>query len=131
MVKVLDASAIVQFFQQKSGHEQVRQLFLDAAAEKCNLLMTSVNWGEARYTLSHFLIDHESSNSALLSLPIRIVDVDLEMVSIAGDFKIKYKIGYCDGMAAALAKLYDAECITTDRDFNRLKDEIRVNLIGL
>ena len=51
MVKVLDASAIVLFFEKKPGYEHVRQLFLDASAQKCALLITSVNWGEVRYIL--------------------------------------------------------------------------------
>jgi predicted nucleic acid-binding protein len=131
MVKVLDASAIVLFFEKKPGYERVQQLFLDASADKCALLMTSVNWGEVRYILIHHYakIDPQKAREALRSLPVRIVDVDQEIVSIAGDLKIEYKIGYCDAIAAALAKLYKAECVTTDSDFNLLKNEIKINLI--
>jgi len=133
MVKVLDASAIVLFFEKKPGYEQVRQLFLDASADKCILLITSVNWGEVRYVLIHQFAktDPAKAKEALRSLPVRIVNVDQEIVSMAGDLKIEYKIGYCDAIAAALAKLYKAECITTDRDFNVLKKEIKINLINV
>jgi predicted nucleic acid-binding protein len=132
MVKVLDASAILLFFEKKPGYEQVRQLFLDAAANKCTLLITSVNWGEVRYILinKHGKSDPLKAKEALRSLPVRLVDVDQEIASIAGDLKVEYKMGYCDAMAAALAKLHKAECITTDSDFNSLKNEIKINLIN-
>jgi predicted nucleic acid-binding protein len=131
MVKVLDASAIVLFFEKGHGYEQVRQLFLDASADKCTLLITSVNWGEVRYILIHHAkTDSKMVMDVLSSLPVRIVNVDQEIVSIAGDLKIEHKIGYCDAIAAALAKLHKAECVTTDRDFYVLKNEIKINLIN-
>ena len=129
MVKVLDASAIILFFEKKPGYEQVRQLFLDASQEKHQLLITSVNWGEVRYVLIHKNQGQHQVAEALASLPIQIVDVDQEIASIAGDLKIKYRIGYCDAIAAALAKLRKAECFTMDKDFNVLKEEIKINFI--
>ena len=131
MVKILDASAIILFFEEKPAYEQVRQLFLDASVDKYALLITSVNWGEVRYVLIHKFgkTNPQKATEALRSLPVRIVDVDQELVSIAGDLKIKYKIGYCDAIAAALAKLHKAECVTADNDFNVLKNEIKINLI--
>jgi predicted nucleic acid-binding protein len=131
MAKVLDASAIILFFEKKPGYEHVRQLFLDASLHKYALLITSVNWGEVRYILIHKYgkTDPQKAMEALGSLPVRLVDVNQELVSIAGDLKIKYKIGYCDAIAAALAKLHKAECITADNDFNILKNEIKISFI--
>ena len=131
MVKVLDASAIVLFFEKKPGYEKVRQLFIDAVENKCVLLVTAVNWGEVRYILIHKYskIDPQKAMEALRSLPIRIENVDSTLVSVAGDLKIKYKIGYCDAIAAALAKIHKSECVTIDRGFSVLKDEININLI--
>jgi len=108
-------------------------LFLDASMDKCTLLVTSVNWGEVRYILiRHYakIAQRGAAEAALRSLPVRIVDVDQEIVTIAGDLKIKYKLAYCDAIAAALAKLNKAECVTTDGDFDVLKDEIKVNLLN-
>jgi len=132
MVKVLDASAIVLFFEKKHGYEQVRQLFLDASADRCTLLITSVDWGEVRYILIHRYAktDLQKVEQVLRSLPVEVVDVTQEIVSIAGDLKIEYRMGYCDAIAAALAKLHKAECVTTDEDFKVLKNEIKINLIN-
>ncbi|MEI6438051.1 MAG: type II toxin-antitoxin system VapC family toxin [Candidatus Omnitrophota bacterium] len=131
MVKVLDASAVLLFFEKKPGYELVRQLFLESAGEKCVLLITAVNWGEVRYILLQKCGEagFQKAMEALQSLPVRIVDVDRELVSVAGDLKIKYKLGYCDAMAAALAKINKAECVTMDNDFSVLKNEIKVSLI--
>ena len=64
------------------------------------------------------------------TLPIRIIDVDKEMALCASDLKAQYKIGYLDAISAALAKLRKAECITADKDFDVLKDEIKVVFLG-
>ena len=128
MVKVLDASAAVLFFEMRPGYEIVRQLFIDASSHRITLLMTAVNWGEVRYTLMYKFgkIEPQKSTHALQSLPVKIIDVNEEITALAGDLKLHYKMGYCDAMAAALAKLHKAECVTSDSGFRVLKDEIKL-----
>ena len=55
--------------------------------------------------------------------------VDKDIAVCAADFKAEYKTGYLDAIAAALAKVRNAGCVTADRDFNVLKDEIKVVFI--
>jgi len=131
MVKVLDASAIVLFFEARPGSEKIKRLFLDALQDKVDLLITCVNWGEARYTLVRKYGKHESEKifQVFETLPVEIVDVNKEIALCASNFKAEYKIGYCDAMAGALAKLHRAECVTTDHGFNALEHEIKINLI--
>lgn len=131
MVKVLDASAMIAFIEEKAGCEKVRQLFSEASANKCTLLMSSVNWGEVRYVLlqRYNRAGLEIFDQISPLLPVRIVSVDREVIAIAADLKFEYGLGYCDAIAAALAKLYKAECVTRDKDFNVLKEEIAVDQI--
>ncbi len=131
MVKVLDASAIVLFFEAKPGCEKVKSLFVEASQEKIRLLTTSVNWGEARYILFRKYGKQEALKvfEVFETLPIQIVDVDKAMALCASDFKVQYKIGYLDAMVAALAKTHKAECITVDKDFSVLKNEIKVSFL--
>ena len=132
MVKVLDASAIVLFFEAKPGCEKVKDLFVDALQEKVLLLATTVNWGESRYVLIRKYGRQEAQKifQVFETLPIQIVDVDKDIALCASDFKSQFKIGYLDALAAALAKVRKAECVTADSDFNVLKDEIKIALIN-
>jgi predicted nucleic acid-binding protein len=132
MVKVLDASVIVLFFEAKPGSEKIKELFLDALQDKVELLTTCVNWGEVRYTLMRKYGKYESTKifQVFETLPIEIVDVNKELALCASDFKAGYKIGYLDAIAAALAKLRHAQCVTADSGFDVLKNEITLDLIS-
>ena len=132
MIKVLDASAIVLFFEAKPGCEKIKDLFVSAAQDRMVLLTTSVNWGEARYILvrKYGRLEADKVFAVFETLPIEIVDVDKAIALCASDLKVEFKIGYLDAISAALAKLRKVECITADRDFNVLKDEVKVVLIS-
>jgi PIN domain nuclease of toxin-antitoxin system len=43
---VLDASAILRFGDKEAGFDRVRDLFIEAAQGKTELLLSAVNWGE-------------------------------------------------------------------------------------
>jgi len=44
---VLDAGAVMTFFEDRPGAAKVEELIARAAEGKCELLMSVVNWGEA------------------------------------------------------------------------------------
>ena len=48
---VLDASALMTFFENRAGAEQVEELLAKAAEAKRPLLMSAVNWGEVYYSV--------------------------------------------------------------------------------
>jgi predicted nucleic acid-binding protein len=132
MIKVLDASAIILFFEAKPGCEKIKALFIQASQEKITLLTTSVNWGEARYILIR-KYGHDKAKKVFQvfeTLPIQVVDVTKDLALCASDLKAQYRIGYLDAMIAALAKTHKAECITTDKDLALVKDEIKIDLIS-
>ena len=49
-----------------------------------------------------------------------LIPVDLPHVLKAGEFKALHKIPCVDCMAAALAAMYQATLVTSDRDFEKL-----------
>jgi len=48
---VLDASALMTFFDGRPGAAKVEELITSAAEGKCKLLMSVVNWGEVYYSV--------------------------------------------------------------------------------
>ena len=64
------------------------------------------------------------------TLPIEIVDVDLELAREAARFKAVKKMSYADCFAAALARKQQAELVTGDPEFREVEDEIKVVWIG-
>ncbi|MDO9558314.1 MAG: PIN domain-containing protein [Syntrophales bacterium] len=60
------------------------------------------------------------------TLPIRLVDVDLNLIRQVAVYKTTKKMSYADCIAAALARFYKAELVTGDDDFKQLDGEIKV-----
>jgi ribonuclease VapC len=128
MVKVLDAYAIMAYLQKKPGHAAVKDLFVKAAADGTNLLMSVVNWGEVYYILTREYGQKEAEhiNDFLQTLPINFVPVDMDTAKQAALLKAAGKISYADSFAAALAKIHNGSLVTGDREFKTLEKEIDI-----
>ena len=119
---VLDASAVLNFVEDRAGAERVEQLLGEARRSSAPLLMSVLNWGEVFYH-SWQQRGEESARRAvadLSRLPIELIAVDLSQAVKAGEFKVVHKIPYVDCVAAALAEVRQATLVTSDRDFEKL-----------
>ena len=116
---VLDASALMSFFEDSAGAAKVEELLRKAAEANQFLLLSVVNWGEVYYAL--WRIHGESvANHKLLEiaqLPIELIDADTTMAKVAATLKATLRLPYADCFAAAIAQLRRATVVTTDRDF--------------
>ena len=123
---VLDASALMAFFEREPGADRVEQLLSAAAASERPLLMSVVNWGEVYYSTWRKYGEEVARRTLaeIAQLPIEVVDVDMEMTKLAASFKARHKLPYADAFAAALAKERRASLITTDKDFKLIEGEI-------
>lgn len=128
MVKILDAHALLAFFEKEPGYEKVQAAFVNAVEKDSNLLMTSVNYGEVYYIVLRECGQQkaEEIEGIIRTLPIEIVDVDISMAKEAARFKAKYKISYADCFSAALTKLRKGELHTGDKELNQIKDIIKI-----
>ena len=128
MVKVLDAHALMVFFEKEKGYEKVTSLFSLAVEKDSNLLMTSVNYGEVYYIVlrERGLEKAEEIEHIIETLPIDIVDVDIDLAREAGKIKAHYKLSYADCFAAGLARMKKGEVITGDPEFECVKNQIKV-----
>jgi predicted nucleic acid-binding protein len=125
---VLDASALMTFFEDRAGALAVEELLGKAAEAKRPLLMSVVNWGEVYYSVWRTR-GEAVANAKLLEiaqLPIDIVDADFGVTQLAASLKAAYGLPYADCFAAALAQMRKALLVTGDKDFARVKSFLKI-----
>ena len=125
---VLDASALISFFEDRSGGEVVEKLVAESVAGKTELFMSVVNWGEVYYsTLRARGQDAARQMAAEISqFPIQVMSADLELTKSAAELRAKYNLPYADCFAAAFSKAWKAQLLTSDQDFAKVKSEIEI-----
>ncbi len=131
MIKVLDTHGLLVFLEREPGFEKVKSLFVAALEEDSDLLMTSVNFGEVYYIVLREFGEKKVNEveKIIQTLPIEIVDVDMQLAREAARFKATKKISYADCFAAALAKLRKGEVVTGDKEFRALEGEVKISWI--
>lgn len=126
--KVLDTFALMAYFGDEAGASFVEHLLMDAKKGNVKLAISVVNLGEVWYSI----VRHASVQEAdawvhnLRSWAIEIVDADWQLTHQAATYKARGGISYADCYAAALAKLRQADLVTADPEFAKLKDEINI-----
>ena len=125
---VLDASAVMAFFENRPGAEKVEDLINRAVEEKVELLMSMVSWGEVYYSVwrARGKGAAEEKLRFLGQLPIEIVPPEAELTKLAASFRAQHKLLYADCFVAALAKTRKAELLTADADFALVKHEVQL-----
>lgn len=120
---VLDANALIGFFEARIGvAEKVRQLLRQAARQDSPLLMSAVNWGEVFYTEWRYRGEATAleAEANLLEMPVVVIPVDRERASRAAAIKQKHRLGYADAFAAELAIERRAWLVTADPEFHKV-----------
>ena len=125
---VLDASAIMTFFEDRPGAQKVQDLLGQAIEGKVGLFMSVVNWGEVYYSIWRMKGKEAAGRTLaqIAQLPIEIVDADSELTKLAAAFRAQHKLPYADCFAAALAHHRKASLSTADKDFTQVERIIKV-----
>jgi ribonuclease VapC len=128
MTRVLDAHGLLVFLEKEPGFGKVESFFVTAVEKDNYLLMTSVNFGEVYYIVLRECGEEKADEieKIVKTLPIKIVDVDMQLAKEAGRFKALHKLSYADCFSAALVKIHKGEVITGDKEFRVLEKEIKV-----
>jgi predicted nucleic acid-binding protein len=128
MNKVLDAHALMIFLEKEAGYEKMQQIFVQAAEKDAQLLMSAVNYGEIYYIVLRECGKEktEEVEKVIGALPIKVIDVDMNLAKEAGKLKAAKKMSYADCFAAALAKSHKAELITGDKEFEEVKHDVKI-----
>ena len=126
--KVLDAYALMAFFEDEPGADLVRGLLLKAEESAPKLLMSVVNLGEVWYSIARTTSPETADQyvNEIHGMAIDIVDADWQLTRQAAVIKANGKLVYGDCFAAALAKNRKAELITGNKEFEVLEGEIEI-----
>jgi ribonuclease VapC len=125
---VLDTNAVLRYFGigKGEGGEKVKELFRLSEQDKVLLLMSVVNLGEVYYVLLKHL-DAQTARRYIRSLQnaISLADADQLSALEAGSLKYRYKVGYADSFAAALAMKTKATLVSADPDFEKFGKSLK------
>jgi len=125
---VLDASALMTFFEDRPGADKVEDLIRLSIEGKRQLLMSVVNWGEVYYSTWRAKgpgVAQKVLND-IAQLPLEIVDADLELTRSAAELRAEHKLPYCDCFAASLAVNRKASLATSDKDFALVEKKFEI-----
>ena len=125
---VLDASALMTFFEDRPGAGRVEELIRLGVEGKRQLLMSVVNWGEVYYSTWRAKGPGVARKvlEDIAQLPLEIVDADLELTRAAAELRAEHKLPYSDCFAAALAANRKASLATSDKDFAHVEKKLDV-----
>src|SRR5260370_25545893 len=125
---VLDASALMTFFEDRPGADKDEDLIRLGVEVKRQLLMCVVNWGEVYYSTWRAKGPGGARKvlEDIAQLPLEIVDADLELTRGAAELRAEHKLPYTDCFAAALAAHRKASLATTAKDFAHAETKLHI-----
>jgi ribonuclease VapC len=125
---VLDASALVIFFQNGPGFSKVNQLVKEAHTAERPLLMSAVNWGEVYAVILRLRGEAAAQQMAAfrINLPIELASVTPDDAIAAAEIRVRHQLSYPDSFAAALAMAHHATLVTADTDFQKVARRISI-----
>jgi predicted nucleic acid-binding protein len=125
---VLDASALIAFFEDRPGAAKVESLLAKAVETRRPLLMSVINWGEVYYAVwrAHGQEVAEAKLREIAQLPIDVVEAGAELTKLAATLKARHNLPYADCFAASLARVRKAALVTSDKDFERAASSLKI-----
>ena len=125
---VLDSFALLAYFRDEPGAEEVERLLITAGKKDSLLHMTDVNYAEVKYSI----IKKDGAKAwaeaakILENLPIDFHSTTRGLADTAADFKASHKMSLADAFAAALTREKGAQLVTGDAEFKPLEKEIKI-----
>jgi PIN domain nuclease of toxin-antitoxin system len=120
---LLDACALIAFFNKEEGADVVESLF----ENKAEIFVSIVNVYEVYYDACR--TDGEEKAKELLAdiekLPIKIIrNIDKEVIIKAARFKVDFSISLADSIALGLGKELSAKVVTADHyEFDKIEEK--------
>lgn len=118
---VLDSYALLVYFQNEAGSDEVKGLLKQAAAGEAALFLSAVNLGEIAY-ITRRRAGAENERAviiALEALPITLVDATKSQALAAAAIKAEHPVSFADCFALALARQVGGEVVTGDPEFEK------------
>jgi len=133
-MKVLDSYALLAWLgNEQPAAETVQRLLDRAAADRLDLVMSRINWGEVFYIIAkqHGGERAREIRRQLDRLPVDFGSATDARVATASELKADYAFAYADAFAAGLALEHDAELVTGDAEFQPVEDHEGLGVLWL
>jgi predicted nucleic acid-binding protein len=117
MKYVLDACALIAYYNEEEGIDKVKNALSEAISGDSDVLIHRVNLFETYYDLLRTFGEDMTSKvmDSFENAPITVIDtITDELMREAARFKIAFKISVADAFALATARLENATLITAD-----------------
>jgi predicted nucleic acid-binding protein len=127
-VVVLDSFAAISFLRGEAGATRVQEVLTVACREDRRVLLSAISLGEIAYISErrHGLPAVQAVLSAIQSLPVEVVEVDLQVVLAAAHVKAQHPISLADAFVVALALAQDGTILTGDPEFRSVEGVVPI-----
>jgi ribonuclease VapC len=124
---VLDANALLRYVRGIDGAEKVRAILQQCERGLALISMSVVTLGEAYYILMRYLGEPVAAKTVnTLRQVVSFIPAGLDETIAAARIKEKFKMGYADSFAAALALRMNATLVSADPVFEKLGKSIKL-----
>jgi predicted nucleic acid-binding protein len=132
---VLDACALIAYYNDEEGSESVESVLSEALNGDSDISIHHVNLFEVYYDLQRSG-GEDKANKAMDSFgdsPIAVIDTFTnELMKEAARFKLSFKISVADAFALATAKLENATLVTADHhEFDAIEEAGELNFLWI
>ena len=129
---VLNAFALLAYFQDEPAAARVELLLEQAAKEKCHLFVSIINLGELLYIIERRAGPTKTQETLALieQLPVKILPADEPAVFSAAHVKAAQALSYADAFAVAAAMQTNACILTGDAEFKAVEQMVRVEWLA-
>ena len=113
---VLDACALIAYFNDEVGAEVVEDLLERARQDRARLYVAAVNVYELFYDcLKRDAATAQQLVDDVYGLPLTVVEaLDRALMQHAGGFKTTYRVSLADSVALGLAQQHNAHLVSSD-----------------
>lgn len=125
---VLDSYAILKFYQDEEGADEIEKLLMSAQNGDVKAYISEINLGEVYYQSIRRvgLPAAKKQLEQFVTLPVEVVPPSSEIILSASEIKARYAISYADCFTAATALKYSASIITGDAGFKKIEQLVKV-----
>lgn len=129
---VLDSFAMIAFFEDEPGAGKVAEILKNINEQEIKGFMSIINWGEIYYNTMRENGQEEAERvlNQINKYSIQLIDADKGLTYEASKLKARYRVAYADCFAAALGIRLKAEVVTGDPEFEKLSQEVSIQLLG-
>ena len=128
---VFDSSALISYLDGEPNAIKVADYLQEINEKELEAFLCVINYGEI---YCHFLRSGgnetgETILRAIRTLPIKIIEANIELTLSAGKIKAFNKMSYADCFAAALAENRKAVLLTSDKEFRQIEKNIKIDFL--